>query len=111
MSAFVLFPLGFPFSDEATFFTLTGEGDADRAGELALDCASLDFDLDLEMFLVFLGVLDLLLAGGGERDFVRCLLPAGLLFLLPGDLERLLAGDLDLDRLRGDLRRLLDLER
>lgn len=110
MSAFVLCPLGFSFSGTASFFPLSGEGEVDRAGELAFDCASLDFDLDLEMFLVFLGVLDLLLARGGERDFVLCLFP-GLLFLLPGDRDRLLAGDLDLDRRRGDLRALLDLDR
>lgn len=70
MSAFVLSSLGFSFSGAASFLSLTGEGDVDRAGELGLDCASLDLDLDLEMFLVFLGVLDLLLASGGERDFV-----------------------------------------
>lgn len=108
MSASILCPLGFSFSGVFSFFPLAGEGEADRAGELALDCASLDFDLDLETFLAFLGVFDRLLAG--ERDFVRCLLP-GLLFLLPGDRDRLLAGDLDFDRLRGDLRTLLDLER
>lgn len=97
MSASILCPLDFSFS-----------GVFSRAGELAWDCAPLDFDLDLETFLAFLGVFDLLLAG--ERDFVRCLLP-GLLFLLPGDRDRLLAGDLDFERLRGDLRTLLDLER
>lgn len=110
MSASVLSPLGLSVSGADSFFALTGEGDVDRAGELALDCASLDLDLDLEIFLVVLRCLDLLLTGGGERDFVRCLLP-GLLFLLAGDLDRLLAGDLDFERLRGDLRRLLDLER
>lgn len=110
MSASVLSPLGFCICGTASFFALAGEGDTDRAGELALDCASLDLDLDLEIFLVFLGVLDLLLARGGERDFVRCLL-TGLLFLLAGDRDRLLTGDRDFDRLRGDLRRLLDLER
>lgn len=109
MSACLLSPSGF-FSRTSSFFPLIGEGDADWAGELALDCTSLDFDLDLETFLFFLGVLDLLLAGGGERDFVRCLLP-GLLFLLAGDRDRLRTGDLDFDRLRGDLRKLLDLER
>lgn len=108
MSASILCPLGLSFSGVVSLFPLTGEGEADRAGELALDCASLDLDLDLEMFRAFLGVFDLLLAG--ERDFVRCLLP-GLRFLLPGDRDRRLAGDLDLDRLRGDLRTLLDLER
>lgn len=110
MSAFVLFSLSFHFSGTASFFPLTGEGEVDRAGELAFDCKSLDFDLDLERFLFFLGVLDLLLVGGGDWDFVLCLL-AGLRFLLPGDRDRLLAGDLDFDRLRGDLRALLDLER
>lgn len=110
MSAFVLSSLSFPFSDTASFFPLTGEGEVDRAGELAFDCTSLDFDLDRERILFFLGVLDLLLAGTGERDFVLCLL-AGLLFLLAGDRDRLLAGDLDLDLLRGDLRALRDLER
>lgn len=110
MSAFVLPSLSFPFSGTASFLPLTGEGEVDRAGELAFDCTSLDFDLDLERFLFFLGVLDLLLAGGGERDFVLCLL-AGLLFLLPSDRDRLLAGDLDLERLRGDLRALRDRER
>lgn len=108
MSACDLSPLGFSFTDTVSFFPLTGEGDVDRPGELALDCASLDLDLDLEIFLSFLGVLDFILTGGGERDFVRCLLP-GLRFLLPGDRDRLLAGDFDL--LRGDLRTLLDLER
>lgn len=94
----------------ACFFTLTGEEDVDLAGELVFDSASLDLDLDLDLF--FLGVLDLLLAGGGERDFDRCFL-TGLRFLLPGDRDRLLAGDLDLVRLRGDLdlRALLDLDR
>lgn len=89
-----------------------GEEDVDLAGELVLDCASLDLDLDFDRFPLFLGVLDLLRASGGERDFDRCLL-TGLRFLLPGDRERLLAGDLDFVRLRGDLdlRALLDLVR
>lgn len=68
----------------------------DLAGELLLDCASLDLDLDL--FPLFLGVLDFLLGGADDRDFDRCPL-MGLRFLLPGDRDRLLAGDLDLDLL------------
>lgn len=112
----------------------------DLAGEELSDCPSLDSDLDLELgaaerdldfdlLPLLLGDLDLLLPGSGECDFDRCLrdnerdlerLPdlGGERFLLAGDRERLLTGDLDLDRRRGGgvldlvrLRGLLDLER
>lgn len=115
----------------------------DLAGEELSDRPSLDTDLDLDLDLFkpaetdldfdllppFLGDLDLLLPGIGERDFDRCLrdnerdlerLPdlGGERFLLPGDRERLLAGDRDADRRRDGgvldlvrLRALLDLER
>lgn len=108
---------------EAGFICLTGDEDGDLAGEELSDCPSLDSDLDLDLFNpaegdldfdllpLFLGDFDLVLAGGGEWDFDRCLrvrerdlerLPdlGGERFLLAGDRERLLAGERDVDRLR-----------
>lgn len=104
------------------FFCLTGEEDKDLAGDELSEPPSLDSDLDLDLDLftpaetdldldlrpLFLGDLDLLLPGGGECDFDRCLrdnerdferLPdlGGERFLLAGERERLLAGDRDLD--------------
>lgn len=94
-----------------------------------LDLQSADSDLDFDLLPLFLGVLDLLLLGGGECDFNRCLRDnerdlerlldrGGERFLLAGERERLLTGDRDLDRrLEGGvldfvrLRGLLDLER
>lgn len=120
---------------------MTGEEDVDLAGEELSDRASLDSDLDLDLFkpaetdldfdlLPFLlGDLDLLLPGSGERVFDRRLRDkerdlerfpdfGGERFLLAGDRDRLLTGDLDVDRRRGGgvldlvrLRGLLDLER
>lgn len=95
----------------------------ERAGEALSDPLSLEPDLDLDLFkrgeadldfdllAIFLGDLDLFLPGSGECDLDRYLrdnerdlerLPdrSGERFLLAGDLERLLTGDLDLDRRR-----------
>lgn len=115
----------------------------DLAGDELSECPSLDSDLDLDLDLdlfnsadadldfdlLFLGDLDLLLPGCGERVFDRCLLDnerdlerlpdlGGERFLLPGDRERLLTGDRDFDRRREGgvldlvrLRGVLDLER
>lgn len=126
-----------------SLFSLTGEEDVDLAGEELSDPPPLDTDLDLDLDLftpaetdldfdllpLFLGDLDLLLLGSGERDFDRCLrdnerdlerLPAlgGERFLLPGERERRLTGERDVDRRREGgvldlvrLRALLDLER
>lgn len=122
---------------------MRGEDDVDLAGEELSDRPSLDSDLDLDLdlfkpaetdldldlLLLFLGDLDLLFPGSGECDFDRCLRDnerdlerfpdlGGDRFLLAGDRERLLTGDLDLDRRREGgvldfvrLRGLLDLER
>lgn len=113
----------------------------DLAGEEVSDWPSLDSDLDLDLFKsaeadldfdllpLFLGDLDLVLPGSGERDFERCRRDTerdlerltdlgGERFLLAGDRERLLTGDREVDRLREGgvldlvrLRGLLDLER
>lgn len=126
---------------EADFFFLVGEDEVDLAGEELSDCLSLEQDLDFDLFKpaetdfdfdllpLFFGDLDLLLPGSGECDFDLCLrdnerdldlLPdlGGERFLLAGDRDRLLNGDLDLDRrLEGGvldlvlLWGLLDLER
>lgn len=122
-------------------FALTGEEDVDLTREELSDCPSLDTDLDFDLFkpaekdfdfdllVLFLGDLDLLLLGSGVCDFDRCLRDnegdlerlldlSGERFLLAVDRERLLTGDLDLDRRREGglldlvrLRGLLDLER
>lgn len=125
------------------FISFRGEEHVDLAGEVLSDCSSLDSDLDLDLDLLepgetdldsdllplFRGDFELLLPGNGERDLDRCLrdnerdlerLPCltGEYFLRAGERDRLLTGDLDLDRRRegGDLdlvrlRGLLDLER
>lgn len=119
---------------EGSIAALTGEEDVDRAGEELPDCPSLDSDLDLDFDLfkpaetdldfdclpLFFGDLDLLFPGSGECDFERCLRDnerdlerldnrGGVRLLLAGDRERLLTGDLDLDRRREG--GVLDLER
>lgn len=128
---------------EDGLFALRGEEDVDLTGEEPSDGLSLDSDLDLdfdlfkatgkdldfELLPAFLGDLDFFLTGSGECDFDRCLrdnerdlerLPdlGGERFFLAVDRERLLTGDLDLDRRRVEgvldlvrLRGLLDLER
>lgn len=121
------------------FFPLTGVEDTDLTEAELSDRPSLDADLDLDLDLftpaetdldfdllpLFLGDLDLLLLGFGdrclrnkERDLERLPDLGGVRFLLAGDRERLLTGDLDLDRRREGgvldlvrLRGLLDLER
>lgn len=110
---------------EEDVFSLTGEEDVDLAGEELSDCPSLDSDLDLDLdlfkpaetdldfdlLLLFLGDLDLFLLGSGECDFDRCLRDnerdlerfpdlGGDRFLLAGERERFLTGDLDLDNRR-----------
>lgn len=120
---------------EGRIVALPGEEDVDRAGEEPPDCPSLDSDLDLDFDLFkpaetdldfdrlpsfFFGDLDLLFPGSGECDFERCLRDierdlerldnrGGVRLLLAGDRERLLTGDLDLDRRREG--GVLDLER
>ncbi|MEQ2217808.1 hypothetical protein XENOCAPTIV_023242, partial [Xenoophorus captivus] len=82
-------------------------------------------DLDFDLFRLFLGDFDLLLLScidrcrrDKERDFERLPDLGGERFLLPGDRERLLTAERDLDRRREGglldlvrLRGLLDLER
>lgn len=115
--------------------SLTGDGEADLAGDELSDPSTLDTDLDLD-FAFFraggeadldfdllprtFGDLDLALAGGGERDLDRCL-RAGERdferfpdfgeerFLRLGERERLLTGERDGERLRDG--GVLDLER
>lgn len=119
------------------FFSLTGVGDTDLADEELPDLPPLDSDLDLDLdlftseadldfdLLALLGDLDLFLLACGDRCLRETerdldLFPdlGGERFFLPGERERLLAGDRDLERLRDggvlDLVRLwglLDLER
>lgn len=119
---------------EGSIVAFTGEKDVDRAGEELPDCPSLDSDLDLDFDLfkpgetdldldrlpLFFGDLDLLFPGSGEcdldrrlrdseRDLERLDTLGGERLLLAGDRERLLTGDLVLDRRRDG--GVLDLER